>query len=147
MNKKQVLSEIMDLYEENDNLKRQLKGRNETKTQQICQDGQLTTKELAIKKLENEARKCLFGKIIYDWNLRCVKVEVEEDSGEFNFLTFEQWLKSVDLQDTISSSYRHIFDDLTSNDIKEYFRNQFEEYYKKLVDEKKMKIVRSKKDE
>ena len=83
-----------------------------------------------------------------DWELSYyTKVEVKEDDGEFNFLTFEQWLKALDVSKVMNSSYKYLLETLTLNDLKQYFKIGLNNYFNKKVDEKKMEIVRSKKDE
>ena len=104
-----------------------------------------TEKEKTLKGLENKAKKLLFKDVIYEWHLP--SVAVKENSGEFNFLTYEQWIKAINLSDTINSSYRYLFEFLTHTEIKEFFKQQLTEEYNERVNNKKMEIVRSKKDE
>lgn len=146
MNKKQLINEIMDLCDENERLKNKL---NSYEKQNECvmvdTEAVETEKEKTIKELEKQAKKLLLNNIIYDWHLP--RVAVKEDSGEFNFLTYEQWVKALDLNNTINSSYKYLFEIFTYTEIKEFFKEQLTELYKEKVNNKKIEIVRSKKDE
>lgn len=147
MNKKQLINEIMDLCDENEALKNKLKKyetpvMNSEKKEEVKSE---TEKEKAIKELDKKAKDKLFYSMIYDWYMP--KVEVKEDSGEFNFLTYEQWFKTLKIEKVINSDYNYLFNCLTYSDFKDYFYEQFKDYFNKLVNDKKMEIVRSKKDE
>lgn len=145
MNKKQLINEIMDLCDENETLKNKLKRYEENNNKQVLVMVAETEKEKAIKELDKKAKDKLFYSMIYDWYMP--KVEVKEDSGEFNFLTYEQWFKTLKIEKVINSDYNDLFNYLTYSDIKDYFNEQFKDYFNKLVNDKKMEIVRSKKDE
>lgn len=145
MNKKQLINEIMDLCDENETLKNKLKRYEENNKSQVLVMVAETEKEKAIKELDKKAKDKLFYSMIYDWYMP--KVEVKEDSGEFNFLTYEQWFKTIKIEKVINSDYNNLFNYLTYSDIKDYFNEQFKDYFNKLVNDKKMEIVRSKKDE
>lgn len=145
MNKKQLINEIMDLCDENEALKNKLKKYEENNKSQVLVMVAETEKEKAIKELDKKAKDKLFYSMIYDWYMP--KVEVKEDSGEFNFLTYEQWFKTIKIEKVINSDYYGLFNSLTYSDIKDYFNEQFKDYFNKLVNDKKMEIVRSKKDE
>jgi len=148
MNKKALVNEILDLYDTIDNYKNELKKyKAPTQILNIVNVEEQNNKENEFKKLDSMAKKMLFDKMMNSWNLRDLKVEVEEDSGEFNFLTFEQFYKTIDMSRVINSGYNYLFENLTHNELKEYFKNEFMEYYKKQVDDKKMEIVRSAKNE
>lgn len=148
MNKKALVNEILDLYDTIDNYKNELKKyKAPTQILNIINVEEENNKENEFKKLDSMAKKMLFDKMMSSWNLRDLKVEVEEDSGEFNFLTFEQFYKTIDMSRVINSGYNYLFENLTHNELKEYFKNEFMEYYKKQVDNKKMEIVRSSKNE
>ena len=145
MNKKQLINEIIDLFDENEALKNKLKKYEENnKNQELVMVAE-TEKEKAIKELDKKAKDKLFYSMIYDWYMP--KVEVKEDSGEFNFLTYEQWFKTLKIEKVINSDYNDLFNYLTYSDIKDYFNEQFKDYFNKLVNDKKMEIVRSKKNE
>ena len=145
MNKKQLINEIIDLFDENEALKNKLKKYEENnKNQELVMVAE-TEKEKAIKEEDKKAKDKLFYSMIYDWYMP--KVEVKEDSGEFNFLTYEQWFKTLKIEKVINSDYNDLFNYLTYSDIKDYFNEQFKDYFNKLVNDKKMEIVRSKKNE
>ena len=150
MNKKQLINEIMDLYDENEALKNKLK-KYETPVMnsEIKEEVKSETdKEKIIKELDFKAKDLLFDDVFYDWHLKYINIEVKEDSGEINFLTFDQWFKSLNSKsDIINSRYEYLLDNLTFNELKNYFRPQLENYFTKRVNDKKMEIVRSKKDE
>lgn len=141
MNKKQMLNEIIDLYDENERLKDKL---NNLFDKSNLNENDSTTE---IDNLNKKAKELLFKEIFSSWRLDSNKVEVEEDSGEFNFLTFDQWYKKINTYDTLTTNYEYLCNELTGNQIKDYFYTQLREYFEKKVNDKKMEIVRSKKDE
>lgn len=149
MSKKALVNEILDLYDTIEGLKSKL-SKYENLQQQIIisDDVEETEKSKTIKELENKAKQLLFRDVFTDWNLSYyAKVEVKEDDGEFNFLTFEQWLKALKISEVISSSYKYLLETLALNDLKQYFKVELNNYFNRRVNEKKMEIVRSKKDE
>lgn len=145
MNKKQMINEIIDLYDENEMLKGKIKEYTEIKKIDTGTNVEETEKEKIFKQLDNKAKNLLFDKCFYDWHFPNVKVK--EESDEFNFLTFEQWFKAINLSNCLNSDYRYILDDLTHNEVKEYFRPQFEQWFNNRVNKEKMELVRAKKDE
>lgn len=145
MNKKQLINEIMDLCDENEALKNRIKKYEENNKNQEPVINTETEKEKTIKELDKKAKGKLFDSMIYDWYMP--RVEVKEDSGEFNFLTFEQWFKALKVEKVINSDYNYLFNCLTYSDLKDYFYEQFKDYFNKAVNDKRMEIVRSKKDE
>lgn len=145
MNKKQLINEIIDLCDENENLKNKLNS-YEVKIDPVKTSiTEKTEKEIEIEKLNNKAKKLLFNDCMNSWYFP--NVEVKEDSGEFNFLFFEQWLKAIDLSNLLTSSYKYLFDFFTNTEIKEYFKDELKDKYEKMLNAKKMEIVRSKKDD
>lgn len=149
MNKKALVNEILDLYDTIEGLKSKL-SKYENPQQQIIisDDVEEAEKGKTIKELESKAKQLLFRNVFNDWSLSYyTKVEVKEDDGEFNFLTFEQWLKALDINQTIESSYKYLLETLTLNDLKQYFKVELNNYFNQRVNDKKMEIVRSKKDE
>lgn len=149
MNKKALVNEILDLYDTIDELKNKLsKYENPQQKIIIGDDVEETEKSKTIKELENKAKQLLIRDVFNDWELSYyAKVEVKENDGEFNFLTFEQWLKALDISKVINSSYKYLLETLALNDLKQYFKVGLNNYFNKRVNEKKMEIVRSKKDE
>ncbi len=146
MNKKALVNEILDLYDTIEGLKNKL-SKYEIPTQQIDCKNEETEKDKTIKELNNKAKQLLFSNVFMDWRLNYTSVEVKEDDGEFNFLTFEQWLKALKNNDVIRSDFEYLLETLTFNDLKQYFEVEFNNYFNKRVNEKKMEIVRAKKDE
>ncbi len=149
MNKKALVNEILDLYDTIEGLKSKL-SKYENPQQQIIisDDIEETEKSKTIKELENKANQLLFRDVFNDWELRyCAKVEVKEDDGDFNFLTFEQWLKALNINEVINGSYKYLLETLSLNDLKQYFKVGLNDYFNQRVNDKKMEIVRSKKDE
>lgn len=147
MNKKALVNEILDLYDTIDGLKSKL-SKYENPQQQIINDVEETKKSKTIKELENKAKQLLFRDVFNDWKLRYYAIaKVKEDDGEFIFLTFEQWLKALNITEVIYSSYSYLLETLTINDLKQYFKVELNDYFNQKVNEKKMEIVRSKKDE
>ena len=147
MNKKALVNEILDLYDTIEGLKSKL-SKYENPQQQIINGVEETEKSKQIKKLESKAKELLFREVFNDWNLGYyAKVEVKEDGGEFNFLTFEQWLKALNVNEVINSSYKYLLETFALNDLKQYFKVELNNYFNQRVNDKKMEIVRSKKDE
>ena len=144
MNKKQMINEIMDLYDENETLKAKLK-KFEVVEKDTVEFVQKTEKEKIIEALNGKAKELLFEKCFYDWHFPSVKVK--EESDEFNFLTFEQWVKAIKISNCLNSDYKYILDDLTQNELKEYFKPQLENWFNDRVNKEKMELVRAKKDE
>ena len=147
LSKKTTINEIIDLYDENERLKQELKRYTEKHPCECNAKNAEDDKEKIFNQLDFDAKRLLFKHVIYDYELRYSNIEVKEDDGELNFLTFEQWLKSLRVKDLLLSDYMNLLNDLTANEIKNYFRPQFEEYFKKRVNDKKMEILRSKKEE
>lgn len=148
MSKKQVLNEIMDLYDENEMLKGKIKEYTKIKKSDTGESVEVfeeTEKDKIFNVLNDKAKMLLFEKCFYDWHLPSVKVK--EDSGEFNFLTFEQWFKAINISNCLCSDYRYMLDDLTQNEVKNYFRPQFEVWFNDRLNREKMELVRAKKDE
>ena len=146
MNKKQMINEIMDLYDENEILKAKLKKFEVVDKEAVEYSQDLKTeKEKIIEKLNERAKKLLFEKSFYDWHLPSVKVK--DESNEFNFLTFEQWFKAINIYNCLCSEFSYILDDLTQNEVKEYFKPQLENWFNNKVNKEKMELVRAKKNE
>lgn len=147
MNKKQIINEIIDLYDENEMLKGKLTNLLGIKAVGIVQEQELekTKKEKTFEQLNDCAKKLLFDRYFYEWHLPSVKVKKESD--EFNFLTFEQWFKAINISNCLISDYRYLLNDLTQNELKEYFKPQLENWFNDRVNKEKMELVRAKKDE
>ena len=136
MNKKQMINEIIELYDENEALKAKV---SEKKVEAVIPN--------PIIELEKKAKKLLFNEIFYSWySFDNETIEVTEDGGEFNFLSYEQWIKKIGIISKLNSSYKYLLDTMSANEIKQYFDEEFKEYYQKKVNDKKMEIVRSKKE-
>lgn len=143
MNKKQMINEIIELYDENEALK--------AKVSELSAPKEFKKVEAVIPnpiiELEKKAKKLLFNEIFYSWHsFDNETIEVTEDSGEFNFLSYEQWIKKIGIISKLNSSYNYLLDTISVNEIKQYFDEEFKEYYQSKVDKKKMEIVRSKKE-
>lgn len=136
MNKTQMMNEIMRVYDENDELKRQLQQAKEGKVplaNSENRNAQMDDKIISI------GRKMAYEDIFYtNWNLP--SVEVKSDDGKMNFLTFDQWVKETD-SDCIRSEYRYLLDTMTLNSIKDYFKAELKESYDKLVADAKGRIL------
>ena len=140
MNKKQLINEIMDLCDENENLKRKIKSYEEANGRTIEE----AEKETYIDKLNKKAKKLLFEHCTYRWSMPSVLIK--EESNEFNFLTYEQWSKTLNIKSVFSGSDELLYN-LSGKEIKEYFKDQLKEEYDEKLNDEKMKIVRSKKDD
>ncbi len=143
MNKKQMINEIIELYDENEALK--------SKVSELSAPKEFKKVEAVISnpiiELDKKAKKLLFNEIFYSWySFDNETIEVTEDGGEFNFLSYEQWIKKIGIISKLNSSYRYLLDTISVNEIKQYFDEEFKEYYQKKVNDKKMEIVRSKKE-
>ena len=148
MEKRVVINEILDLYDKNERLKNELaryKENNPVVAQGMAQED---NKDNIFKRLEFEGKKYLLDKVFYYYPLKYSNIEVKKDDGEINFLTFEQWIKSLKNEDRIlTNDYNYLLDDLTLKEIFEYFRPALEDYFNKRVNDKKMEILRAKKEE
>lgn len=143
MNKKQMINEIIELYDENEALKAKVSELSEPKEYKKVE----AVIPNPIIELEKKAKKLLFNEIFYSWySFDNETIEVTEDGGEFNFLSYEQWIKKIGIISKLNSSYRYLLDTISVNEIKQYFDEEFKEYYQKKVNDKKMEIVRSKKE-
>lgn len=135
MNKTQMMNEIIRVYDENEDLKRQL---------QQLKDGKVPLADEGNRNHEIEekiiavGRKNSFGDMIYNWNLPTVKIK--DGDGKMNFLTFEQWLKAVDA-DSLTSNYKYLLNTITLNAIKDYFASEFKEKYEALINTAKGEVL------
>lgn len=137
MNKKQMINEIIELYDENEALKAKVSE---------CKKVEAVIPNPFIE-LDKKAKELLFNEVFYSWgSFDNETIEVTEDSGEFNFLSYEQWIKKIGIISKLNSSYRYLLDTISVNEIKQYFDEEFKEYYQNKVNDKKMEIVRSKKE-
>lgn len=140
MNKKQLINEIIELCDENENLKRKIKSYEEVNEMTI----EKIEKETYIDKLNKKAKNLLFENYIYRWSMPSVLVK--EENEEFNFLTYEQWSKAINIRSVFSGNEELLYY-LSGKEIKEYFKDQLKEEYDAKLNDEKMKLVRSKKDE
>lgn len=146
MSKKTVINEIMDVYDENERLK--------TKIDKLIEEYE-TTKPRIVEKSEQQAqfeilnelgKERLFCNIATEWEFP--NVEVKEDDGQFNFLTFDQWVKVVN-RDAFrhgSDDTKKIINEIPLAKIKQYFEKQLKNYYTKKVNNKKMELARAAKE-
>lgn len=146
MAKRVVINEILDLYDENERLKNELARYTENHPVECSKIDSEDTKAKLFKDLENRAKSLLLKKVFYYYNLDYSNIEVREDSGEINFLTFEQWFKDRNESDLLTSEYRYLLEELTIKEIKNYFKDALEEYFNKRVNNRKMEILREKKE-
>lgn len=138
-----MINEIIELYDENEALKAKV---SELSAPNKCKKVENVIPNSFIE-LEKKAKKLLFNEIFYSWSsFENETIEVTEDSGEFNFLSYEQWIKKIGVISRLNSSYKYLLDTISVNEIKQYFNEEFKEYYQKKVNDKKMEIVRSKKE-
>lgn len=147
MAKRVVINEILDLYDENERLKNELTRYKEANTVKCEKIDSLDKKTEIFNDLAFKANKLLMEKVFYYYLLKYSNIEVKEDDGEINFLTFEQWFKALNDNDLINGDYRYLLEDLTLKEIKTYFKTSLEEYFNKRVNDKKMEILRAKKEE
>lgn len=148
MAKRVVINEILDLYDENERLKNELARYKENNPVSCAKIDADSTRAEIFKDLEAKAKGCLLEKVFYYYPLDYSNIEVKEDDGEINFLTFEQWIKSLKNESKIlNSNYRYLLDSLTLKEIFEYFKPALEDYFNKRVNDKKMEILRAKKEE
>jgi hypothetical protein len=148
MAKRVVINEILDLYDENERLRNELVRYKENHIIACAKIDEDNEKAKIFKDLEAKAKGCLLEKVFYYYPLDYSNIEVKEDDGEINFLTFEQWIKSLKNESKIlNSNYRYLLDSLTLKEIFEYFKPALEDYFNKRVNDKKMEILRAKKEE
>ena len=131
-----MMNEIMRVYDENDKLKRQLQQAKEEKVP-------LADSENRNARMDDEiisiGRKKAYGDIFYKgWNFP--SVNVKDDQNKMNFITFDQWEKSIDTS-VINSSYQYLLNTMTLNAIKDYFKAELKESYDKLVADAKGRIL------
>lgn len=147
MSKKTVINEIMDVYEENERLKNNIdkliaKYEGETNKVEIKVEINETNED----KLDKIAKAKLFESVFNHYYTG--SIEVRENDGEFNFLTYEQWEKT--LKRNAFQSYDEdkniILEDMPLQQIKNYFRENLVNYYTKTVNDKKMELVRAAKE-
>ena len=144
MNKKQMINEIIDLYDENEALKAKIS--KLSASDKKCEEVEPDIPNPFID-LEKKAKKLLFNAIFNDWySFDNETIEVTEDSGEFNFLSYEQWIKKIGIFPKLNSSYKYLLNTIPANEIKQYFDEELREYYQDKVNKKKMEIVRDKKE-
>lgn len=146
MAKRVVINEILDLYDENERLRNELARYKEIHPVECARIDSDDTKAKLFKDLENQAKRLLLEKVFYYYNLKYSSIEVSENSGEINFLTFEQWFKDRNESDLLTSDYRYLLEELTIKEIKNYFKDALEEYFNKRVNNRKMEILREKKE-
>ena len=149
MNKKTFINEILEIFDENEALKRKLKEYEKPKNTENTMDViEETPKDKVFNDLDNKAKELLFDNVIRDWTLNSYNpVEVKEDGGSINFLTFPQWFKRLNIYDVIDSGYKNILNILSGDDLKKYFEKQFENWFNRKVNDKRMEIMRAKKDQ
>ena len=112
MNKKQMINEIIELYDENEALKAKVSE---------CKKVEAVIPNPFIE-LDKKAKELLFNEVFYSWgSFDNETIEVTEDSGEFNFLSYEQWIKKIGIISKLNSSYRYLLDTISVNEIKQYF--------------------------
>ena len=131
-----MMNEIIRVYDENEDLKRQLQQLKDGKIP-LADEGnrnpEIDDKIIAI------GRKESFEDMIYrSWNLPTVKIK--DGDGKMNFLTFEQWLKAVDT-DSLNSNYKYLLNTITFNAIKDYFASEFKEKYEALINTAKGEVL------
>lgn len=147
MSKKTVINEIMDVYEENERLKTRINRlieKYETTKPCVCREEseQQTSEDM----LNEIGKEMLFENTVSSWNLPSVKVK--ENDGQFNFLTFDQWVKAIE-RDAFKygrNDTKKIIDEVPLTKIKQYFEKQLKNYYTKEVNDKKMELVRAAKE-
>lgn len=121
LKQKKLLNEIIDLIDENEQLKDTLARRTQPKVD--CDKFDI---------LEIEGKYLLF-KELKSWSLDYKKVTVDE--GNVVFLTYEQWLETLKYEDCFRQV--DIFNDFSFNELKKYFDKQLREYYADKVEEAK----------
>jgi len=137
MNKTQMINEIVRIYDENEELKRQI---------QQFKDGKpaLTDEKNRNIQIDNEivliGRKEAFENIFSRYSGYWPTIRVKDGDGKMNFLSLEQWNKAIDT-DLISSDYKYLLNTNTFGAIKDYFASEFKAKYEERLEEAKIEVL------
>ncbi|WP_270324530.1 hypothetical protein [[Eubacterium] hominis] len=91
MSKIETISEIINVYDENESLKRKIEMLESQKEVTLKTGGKLSDID---SKLLAYGKERLFEELIYDWN-KSVKVTKDEDTGELKINPYKKWFKDV----------------------------------------------------
>jgi hypothetical protein len=150
MNKTQVVNEMIRVYDENEQLRRE---NDQLKKGTVpLSDGKNRIPSLDSKIIE-AGRKLLFANVFrfvknneyYDREYEALDVEVRDDSGKMNFITYDQWLKSIDAFQ-IRKGCVDFLENTPLFVIKDYFDKELHDFYTDLVNKKKGEILAQAKD-
>ena len=143
MNKTQVVNEVIRVYDENEQLKRELTELKEGKVPLSVSSSRNPTMDQEIIDL---GRKDIFKKIMpylsndYYYAYKIPSVEVKDDDGKMNFITFEQWNKALGIN-LVDDEYKYLLNTMTFVAIKDYFQKELMQAFSDLVNKKKGEIL------
>lgn len=153
MTKAQMMTEILKIYDENEALKRATEKADRPilvagKDKAANPTAQLDALCKA-RGFDSVFRTCL--DYYYD-SYPCVAVKAADDGSleadaqkMGNFLTFDQWFTAVSKR-TLQNADDSMFNSLSFDQVKEYFKEQLKKVYGQLVDKKKGEILKAAKD-
>lgn len=147
MNKTQVVAELIRVYDENEALKREVE---EAKRGHQPIVGEPTSQFSVLDKLckKKGCEEVFYPISYYPGYYPNVAVKADDDHEEAkmnNFITFDQWFAALSKR-SLSNDEDSMFNDLTFNEVKQYFKEQLKATYNALVDKKKGEILASAKE-
>src|SRR5574344_544935 len=142
MNKTQMINEMMRFYDENESLRRELEEYKNKKPSLSNESNRNDTIEATLIK---EGRRLVFSKWFYDSNYyyNYPTIEVKEDDGKMNFITFDQWFKV--LSPSILCNKNALINCSLVN-LTDYFKEELKDLYTQIVNNKKGEILREAKE-
>ena len=153
MKNKDLLNGLIDLIEENNNLKsliRELKApaAKISDNSSVDEPNEFSDIIKTIKDVKNELEVemqyyYIDNNVLNSWYVP--KVEVKEDSGKMNFLTYEQWVKSLDY-DCLNSKANCYVNKIGFKEFVKIFDAGLRKYYENLLNDAKGKVLRDAKE-
>lgn len=89
MNKIEIISEIINVYDENESLKRKVEMLESTKEAPVKIGGKLSITD---NKLLVYGKQKLVENLLYDWN-KSVNIAKSEDTGELKIEPYKDWFR------------------------------------------------------
>lgn len=140
MNKTQVVAEIIRVYDENEQLKRDVE-----EAERIQGSAKVDKFDIIDKLCKNAGfLKCFYSTDYYAE--RFPKVCVKDDSNQMNFITFDQWFTAIGKDTLQYGRDESLLNVMSFNEIKDYFRDQLKATYDELVNKKRGEILTAAKE-